>query len=251
MGAIYNTTGKAKEYAFLSINIFTGCTAGCVYCYCPKFLHKTPAEYHANDNPKNGIVEIVRREAPKYAGTNKRIHLSFIGDPYCRIDRDIKLTRTVLQVLKENYLPFQILTKGGTAACRDFDLYGKDDLFGTTLTFIDKKNSRTYEHSAALPADRIGAIKAAKQKGIFTWVSLEPVIDPEASLQIITETHDIVDHYKLGILNYHKIGNPNWSDYGRKALDLLHKFGSSYYVKGDLAKHLAGIEFHNTETRLT
>ena len=245
---IYSPGGRAAEYAALAVNHYTNCGFGCIYCY----VRNMPGQdFDKPPEPKSEqwFVEFCKKAKSIGGKTNARCLLSFTSDPYQPIDRDIKLTRAVLRVLKENGLLFQVLTKGGTAACRDFDLYGKNDLFGTTLTFLDDERSKQYELHAAMPADRIEAIIVAKTKCIFTWVSLEPVISTEASLQIIEQTHSIVDHYKLGILNYYKIGNPDWRDYGIKALDLLHKFGNSYYVKQDLAKYLAGIAVHNTETR--
>jgi DNA repair photolyase len=40
---------------------------------------------------------------------------------------------------------------------------------------------------------RIAAIKAAHEMGIRTWVSLEPVIDPDQALELIEQIHPFVD----------------------------------------------------------
>jgi DNA repair photolyase len=68
--------------------------------------------------------------------------------------------------------PPAILTKGDMlAAANDFDLYGPSDWFGVTLTFDNDTDSRKWEPGAALPGDRIAALKEAHNRGIRTWVS--------------------------------------------------------------------------------
>jgi len=188
------------------------------------------------------------RDVAKYAGTDKRVLLCFMCDAYQPIDNELEITRDVIKLLRLNNIPFQVLTKGGMRAARDFDLYGPNDAFATTMTFLADSDSLKYEPGAALPADRIHAIQLAKERGIETWVSLEPVIEPEQSLDIIERTHTYVDLYKIGKLNHIK-NDTNWTRFALQALDLCIEYGKPYYIKDDLAKYLDGIEFTNTDTR--
>ena len=91
----------------------------------------------------------------------------------------------------------------------------------------------------------------AYEKGIETWISLEPVLDLEESLRIIKETHDYVDHYKIGTLNHVRssITPAQWGSFGRRAINLCTAYNRSYYIKHDLAKHLGDFPFANTDTR--
>jgi len=57
---------------------------------------------------------------------------------------------------------------------RDFDLLNGNSNYGATLTFIDRGDSLKWEPGAALPDERMLALKEAKKRGIKTWVSLEP-----------------------------------------------------------------------------
>ena len=94
---------------------------------------------------------------------------------------------------------FCILTKGGTRALRNLDLYRLDrDVFACTLTSLVDTFSKKWERNAALPGDRIAIIKTFHDAGIFTWVSLEPTLDCESSMEIVRSTHDFVDFYKVG-----------------------------------------------------
>jgi len=99
-----------------------------------------------------------------------------------------------------------------------------------------------------LPAERIKAIRIAHEAKIETWVSLEPVLDAEQSLEIIRMTSDFVDLFKIGKLN-HFHSEINWREFGIKAIELCQELGKDYYVKNDLAEWLKGIEFTNVDTR--
>jgi DNA repair photolyase len=78
-----------------------------------------------------------------------------------------------MEILREYNLGFCALTKGGTRALRDLDLFRPDrDAFASTITSLDEATSLHWEPNAALPADRITALKAFHDAGIFTWVSL-------------------------------------------------------------------------------
>ena len=132
-----------------------------------------------------------------------------------------------------------ILTKGGQRAERDFDLLTRADWFGVTLTNLDDMRSLSWEPGAALPAERIASLRRAKELGIKTWVSLEPVLYPEITLEIIGRTHSFVDIFKVGALNYNLHSkNINWHVFANQVNRLLTDLKCSYYLKDDLRKWL-------------
>ena len=61
--------------------------------------------------------------------------------------------------------------------------------YGTTIHTLNEKTTREYEPYAATINERIHALRTAKELGIKTWVSVEPVIDPTEALNIII--HDV------------------------------------------------------------
>jgi len=73
------------------------------------------------------------------------------------------------------------------------------------LTLDDPVVSVKWEPGAALPADRIESLRRAYSVGIKTWVSFEPVLDPEAVYRLLDQTSAFVDFYKVGKLNYHPL----------------------------------------------
>jgi len=246
MPIIYEPKGRAAEFAHLAINHRIGCSHRCSYCYGPT-VTRNP-DFHNKPHDRDGVLAELQKEAPKYAGTDIRVLLCFIGDPYDIINNESNLTREVLRILKAYDIPFQILTKGGMRAVPDFDIYGKFDAFGTTLTILDAKRVREVEPYAASPSNRIRAIEIAHVKEIETFVSLEPVLDATETLQIIERTHEFVDHYRIGKLNHQK-SDINWRLFGVRAIRLCREVGVDYYIKKDLAEHLDDFPFTNVDRR--
>ena len=254
MRVIYKPKGRAKEYSFLALNPWgkSWCSHDCVYCYCPGMFRMSREQWRAQGfRPRANLLRDLEADAPQVGGTDKRVLLCFAGDLYSPEGVESGLPRQILSILREHDVPFQVLTKGGMRAAADFDLYGPKDAFATTLT-TGGTEAWTWEPGAAGPATRIQAISEAHKAGIETWVSLEPVIDPDWSLRLIEMTWHIVDLYKIGKLNHDpkREAEVDWRAFGIKAIELCEKYGKPYYIKDDLAKYLDGVEFTNTDTRI-
>jgi DNA repair photolyase len=182
---------------------------------------------------------ILDQELEQHKG--ETIFLCFTCDPYQPLDSSLGLTREIIERLQSRGVSVTILTKGGTRSARDLDLLARDgkSRYGATLTFLNRENSLDWEPLAALPAQRIQALKEAHSRGITTWVSLEPVIDPEQSLELIRQTKDFVDEYKIGKWNHDERARAiDWKGYGEKAVAICRSYGKSFYVKKDLAAFL-------------
>jgi DNA repair photolyase len=233
---IYAPTGPAREYAVLATTPYRGCGHSCTYCSVPITTHQDRAEFNAGAILRPNYLARLRKDAALYqaAGVTEQILIAFITDPYHPTEHETGTTRIVLEILVEHDLAFSILSKGGTRALRDIDLFRPDhDCYGATLTGVDDRLARKWERNAPLPGDRIAALKAFHAAGIYTWVSLEPVVSAEASLEVIAETHAFVDLYKIGRMNYLKLPI-DWRAYTERALDLLNRLGAKHYVKRDL-----------------
>lgn len=237
---IYAPKGQAGEYAPLATNPYRGCGHKCAYCYVPNVLRMPRAEFDKGAVERPGFIEKLTKDARKYqaAGITEQVMLCFTTDPYHPGDN--RLTRETIRVLKDHGLGFCTLTKGGSRALRDLDLFRPErDAFATTLTSLDDAFSLKWERGAALPGDRIATLKAFHQAGIFTWVSLEPTLDVESSLQIVAETHEFVDLYKIGRANYLPMTETtDWEDYTHRMIDLCQRLGVAHYIKKDLQPYL-------------
>jgi len=232
MRIIYPPGGRAAEDGKLAANLRIGCDHGCVYCYAPIYL-KIPVSEFRVPRVRPDTLGKLAADARKIAGSTEPVFLCFVCDPYMRCEEHDPITRQAIQILHENDVPVRILTKGGKRSRRDFDLLGDRDSYGATLTFTDWMDSRKWEPEAALPHDRIAALSQAHHLGIPTWASLEPVIDPAQTLELIRCTHEFVDHYIVGKLNYQR-SSVRWAQFARDVLRVLHECDASYYLKNDL-----------------
>jgi hypothetical protein len=67
---------------------------------------------------------------------------------------------------------------------------------------------------------------------------LEPVIDPAQTLRIIDLTHEYVEHYAVGKLNYHPLAKTiDWAQFLKDVLAKLKQYGNSYYIKDSLREY--------------
>ena len=236
---IYEPKGKAGEYAPWAVNLYTGCGHGCTYCYSPPILRMSMEEFTQNPKPKKDILQKLSKDAAAMAGKIDQVLLSFTSDPYQPIEKDLKITRQAIEILKSNGITINILTKGGELSTRDFDLLDPSDQYGVTLTLAHKPDSLEWEPGAAIPEERIAALIKAKEKGIKTWVSLEPVLHPPTALYFIQELADYVDIWKVGKLNYHPLEKEiNWRDFATNARDALESVNAEYILKKDLKAYL-------------
>ena len=225
MKPLYVPKGKAKEYGDYAVNIYTGCPHRCYYCFAPNVLHRDRETFHTQVEPRPGIVDALRKQIECEGVRGKLIHLCFTCDPY-PTGYDSSTTREIIKVIKESGNHVQILTKGDGS--RDFDLLDGEDWYGVTLDGLGK-----------LPVTGVSGLYAAKEKGIKTWVSFEPVCDAEKVLSLIRLVGEskCADMVKIGKLNYHP-SDINWKEFGEKAESLCQSLGLDYYIKESLRKEM-------------
>jgi DNA repair photolyase len=242
MTVIYAPKGQAGEYAALATNPYRGCGHKCAYCWVPRIPGQPDRKtFDEGATLKPGYLERLEKDARKYQATGVagQVLLCFSTDPYH--PGDTAPTRRAIEILQSHGLAVCTLTKGGLRALRDIDLFRANrDAFASTLTSLDAAFSRKWERAAADPDDRIATLRAFHERGIFTWVSLEPTLDVEHSLAIVDATHEVVDLYKVGRANY--LGpitkTTDWRDYTLRMIERLGRYGVKHYIKLDLQPYL-------------
>jgi len=205
MQAIYEPKGKAKEYSPLACNLFAGCRHRCKYCYCPGILRKALDEWGENPQPRPGILDALEKDARRLGGMfpdKREVLFCFMSDPY-QSKEAAEVTRQALTICAKHHLKAQVLTKGGSLACQDFDIMQRHGYkFGTTLLFSEEASREEWEPGAASIEERIATVRAANGQGIYTWISVEPVIDPEQAVEVIIGLLPWVDFWKVGKINH-------------------------------------------------
>ena len=240
MYVIYEPRGRAKEYAPLACNLYMGCTHGCSYCYAPACMHRTSQSWHDHAVPRKNVLALFEKDAKAISGDSRRVLFCFLSDPYQPLERTQRLTRMGIKIAHRHNVKIDILTKGDTALiAEDLPLMKMADVhLGITLSFVDDDSRREWEPHASSVEDRFAILKRAHDAGIYTWVSMEPVIRPDEALEVIRRAHADVDYWKVGKLNHNKAveSTVDWPRFREEAEALLGSLGAEYYIKDDLRR---------------
>lgn len=242
MKPIYEPKTRAKEYCELAINIYDGCPHGCFYCYARKMHDRYNKTDFSAAAPREGIVEAVKKQLASGSYKDKTIMTCFMCDPY-PIGRDTTPTREIIKAIKAAGAHVQILTKGAEAA-RDFDLLDGGDMFGITISTMRIDEVKKFEPHAAPVERREWQLYYAAQKGIKTWVSLEPVLNPDSVIEYLTGIGKYYGTFgrpllKIGKLNHVKPPYPiDWAEFGHEAVSICERYEMQYYIKEDLRKEM-------------
>jgi len=167
-----------------SINPYRGCEHGCIYCYARPshaYLDLSPGrDFETQIFYKPNAVELLRAElgAPGYELSP--IALGTNTDPYQPVERRLRVTRGILELLLELRHPLTIVTKGGLIL-RDLDLLERlaaDGLAAVmvSVTTLDDDLKRRLEPRTAGPKLRLKMIRELAARGIPTGVMAAPMI---------------------------------------------------------------------------
>ena len=153
-----------------SLNPYTGCPHGCLYCYASSYIPR-----FAECRPKADLLRRLAREAAKVKpGT--LVALSNSSDPYPPLEKDLRLSRSCLQILKERGLYVQVVTKSHLVA-QDAELLA-DMLACVAITVTSLQDSicRRLEPGAPLPAKRLDAMAKLAERGVAVSARIDPII---------------------------------------------------------------------------
>lgn len=251
MPIIYEPKGKAREYSPLAANLYSGCNHQCKYCYAPRICYKTNEQYFEIEPRRNLLFEL-EKDCKYHQNTDKQVLLTFMSDPYNKLDSELRLTREAIKLFNKYNIPFAILSKS-KSLLSDIDLFKKGNCqIGMTLTFDNDQDSLFWEKEASLPLDRIETLKTLKKNNIKTWASFEPVIKPDQSINMIEKTLEYVDIYKIGkINNYQGLDKQiDWNAFLDKAVTILRAFKKPFYIKHDLRLAAEKIKLYGNECKM-
>ena len=176
---------KSPDIGFdRAVNPYRGCEHGCVYCYARPshaYLGYSPGlDFETKLLFKPDVAALLEKELRKPGYVARTLALGSNTDPYQPVERTLKLTRAVLQVLDRFNHPVSIVTKSA-GVLRDLDLL--QSLAGRHLvrvflsvTTLDTALARVMEPRAATPARRLQAVAALAQAGVPVAVMAAPMI---------------------------------------------------------------------------
>ncbi|MGE5451591.1 MAG: PA0069 family radical SAM protein [Acidobacteriota bacterium] len=167
-----------------SINPYRGCEHGCIYCYARPthgYLNLSPGlDFETRLVAKVNAADLLMRELSKKGHVCSPINIGSATDPYQPIEREWRLTRSVLEVLQACHHPFTIVTKSSGVE-RDLDILSqaaqrRQTYVMVSLTTLDAALSRKLEPRGAAPHRRLQTVRRLADAGVPVGVNVAPII---------------------------------------------------------------------------
>jgi DNA repair photolyase len=167
-----------------SINPYRGCEHGCIFCYARPthaYLGLSPGiDFETRLVYKPDAAELLRKELSKPGYRCRHIMLGSNTDPYQPVERQLRVTRSILEVLSEAHHPVAILTRS-TLVLRDLDLLAPMAAQGLasvylSITTFDSDLKRKLEPRSAASLARLHVIREFTRAGVPAGVMAAPII---------------------------------------------------------------------------
>jgi len=168
----------------VAVNPYRGCEHGCVYCFARPthaYLGYSPGlDFETRLIAKANAVEALRAELSRPGYVVSPINFGSATDLYQPIEREWRLTRGLLSLMRETRHPFSLVTKNALVE-RDIDVLSdlaRDNLAAVyvSITSLDNALSSKLEPRASAPWRRLRAVQALTRAGIPVGVLVAPVI---------------------------------------------------------------------------
>jgi DNA repair photolyase len=223
-----------------SINPYRGCSHSCPYCYArPSHSYvglSAGLDFETRLFYKEDAGKVLEQELAKPGYACKPITLGANTDPYQPIERRIRVTRAILEVLARCRHPVTVITKGALVL-RDLDLLAdlaRDGLagVGVSVTTLDVELKRVMEPQAASPRARLEVVRRLNEAGVPTGVLVAPVIPA------------LTDHEMEAILESAAAAGARWAGYvllrlPHEVKDLFREWLAAHYP--DRAEHVMSL----------
>ncbi|HKW82143.1 MAG TPA: PA0069 family radical SAM protein [Burkholderiaceae bacterium] len=168
----------------LSINPYRGCEHGCIYCFARpthSYLNMSPGlDFETRIIAKVNAAQRLREALAKRNYQPKLLNIGSATDAYQPVERKLRITRSVIELLAECEHPFSLVTKSSGAE-RDLDLIvpmaeRRLAAVYVSVTSLDPELARILEPRAAAPHRRLQTIATLAKAGVPVGVSVSPVI---------------------------------------------------------------------------
>ena len=210
----------------LTLNPYTGCDHGCVYCYASSYIPR-----FFNCRPKKNLLRRLEAEAERYRG--ELISISNSSDPYPNIEEKNRLTRGCLEILARHECKLQIITKSPLVT-RDIEILEKtSSMVALSITTEDDKVSSKLEPRAPVSSKRLEALEALVGKGIPVAVRIDPIIpflndNPERLIESLASLG--VSHITSST---YKVRPDNWRRFSSAFPEIAERLAPLYFEEGD------------------
>ncbi len=175
------------------MNLYRGCTHGCIYCDSRSICYQMPHAFEDIEVKRNApqLLEAAlrRKRKPCMIGTGS------MCDPYLHAEAELGLTRRCLELIERYGFGVELLTKSDLVL-RDMDLLQRINektkcVVQMTLTTADEGLCRILEPHVCTTRRRCEVLQECRRRGIPTVVWLSPLLpwinDTEENLRGILD----------------------------------------------------------------
>lgn len=214
------------------MNIYRGCTHGCIYCDSRSKCYGYTHEFE-DIEVKINAPQLLER-ALKSKRKRCMIGTGAMCDPYLHIEESLKLTRKCLELIDQYEYGVAVQTKS-TRVLRDMDLLKSINdktkaVVQMTMTTYDETLCKILEPNVSTTKERFKALLQFKEAGIPSIVWLTPI------LPFINDTEENI----RGILEYCvKAGVKGIICFG---MGVTLRDGDREYFYKALDKHFPGVK---------
>src|SRR6201991_3414565 len=176
---------KSPDISFdQSINPYRGCEHGCIYCFARPshaYLGLSPgADFESRLFAKPNAAELLAKELSAPGYVPRTIAMGTNTDPYQPLEKKMRITRSILEVLRDFKHPVAIVTKS-PLILRDIDILSDMAKMGLakaalSVTTLDRHLARMMEPRAGTPTRRLQEIQGLADAGIPAGVMFAPAI---------------------------------------------------------------------------
>jgi DNA repair photolyase len=183
--SILNRVPAASRMPFeWTINVYRGCSHACFYCFARpthKYLNfDAGRDFERRIVVKVNAPEVLRRELRRTSWTGAHVAMGTNTDPYQRCEGRYRLTRGVLEALRDYANPCSVLTKS-PLLLRDLDLFvelAETAGFSANLSIgtLDEEVWRRSEPGTPHPKARMAAVKRLVAAGVPCGILMAPIL---------------------------------------------------------------------------
>ena len=176
---------KSPDISFdQSINPYRGCEHGCIYCFARPthaYLGLSPGvDFESRLFAKPDAARLLAKELSAPGYVPRVIAMGTNTDPYQPLEKQMRITRSILEVLRDFRHPVAIVTKS-PLILRDLDILSEMAAMGLakaalSITTLDRKLARAMEPRAGTPSRRLQAIQGLADAGVPAGVMFAPAI---------------------------------------------------------------------------
>jgi len=225
---------RTKDSAWFGIdynmNIYRGCSHGCIYCDSRSDCYHN--EQFDKIKVKSDALTIIRNDLRRKVKKGV-VGTGAMSDPYNPIEREMKLSRNALELINAYGFGASIATKSPLVT-RDADILRdikahSPVLVKITITTSDDSLSKLIEPNAAPSSQRFEAVKALSSEGLFTGILLMPVLP-------------FIEDNLENITSLIRMAKENGARFIYPAFGMTMRQGQREYYYQALDKHFPGLK---------